>query len=735
MTDDEAVELFAGVGGPEPLPDDLRADLVDSLIVAARLADAGSARPVPVHLRHRLLNRRPRRLPAAWAPMQLAAAAAAVVVLASGVAVAALRGGGDGDRRPVAAAPTTTAVPSTPTTVGPEDVAAAPTTTTEPLPPATTTTTAARPKPPSKPSPATVTLAAAADCDALLAGVRAEALSRTTAYGVSGTSRGELVFARDEATAAPAAAEGAGGPSGGGDEGASQTNVQEVGVDEPDTVKTDGRLLLTTAPGGKLRVFRVTPTDITPVSELDLPGAFELFLAGDRAIVLGGVPSRDGGQDSFHTWWTEVTIVDLADPSRPRVLVRHLAEGSLESARLVDGVARVVVTARARGPVTTYPRDGSPEEQQRALAENRRAVEQSSLDDWVPQYVVEDLRGAEPARRQSRLCACEDALVPADLVGLSTVAVLTLDPQRPEASGTASTVGSGDTVYASARNLYVSNRAFDTNERTNIHRFSLADRATATYTGSGSVRGSVLNQFAFSEHEGVLRVATTDGAESFVTTIDPAPKVFGQIGQVGGLGPGERIQAVRFLGPLAYVVTFRRTDPLYVVDVSDPARPAVRGELKVNGFSAYLHPLAGDRLLGVGYEGDDDGGITGLATSLFDVADPASPTRIAHRTYPGRGTVMADWDHHAFLHWVPDGMIVLPAMVDDFRGALVLRESGRELTDVGRVSHMGRGARSGDHIDRALVLGDRLVTIGPGGLLVSDRGTLADRAWFGFAAG
>src|SRR5262249_12398299 len=140
------------------------------------------------------------------------------------------------------------------------------------------------------------------------------------------------------------------------------------------------------------------------------------------------------------------------------------------------------------------------------------------------------------------------------------------------------------------------------------------------FVASGSVPGWLLNQYSLSEFDGHLRLATTtaapvplgpagpagnrpqDGTQNSVWVLTRHDARLMVTGSVGRLGRGERVYAVRFLGPVGYVVTFRQTDPLYVLDLRDPARPRVTGELELTGFSAYLHPLAGNRLLGVGQE-------------------------------------------------------------------------------------------------------------------------------------
>ncbi len=176
---------------------------------------------------------------------------------------------------------------------------------------------------------------------------------------------------------------------------------------------------------------------------------------------------------------------------------------------------------------------------------------------------------------------------------------------------------------------------------TEIHRFDVSDPDETAYTGSGAVDGYMLSQWSMSEHEGILRVASTTSppfdptgeqqgeSESYVTALATTGEKLTRVGRVGGLGRTEQIYAVRFMGDVGYVVTFRQTDPLYTLDLSDPTEPRVVGELKIPGYSAYLHPVGEGLLLGVGQDADASGQTQGLQASLFDVSDPAEPG--AHR--------------------------------------------------------------------------------------------------------
>jgi uncharacterized secreted protein with C-terminal beta-propeller domain len=284
-------------------------------------------------------------------------------------------------------------------------------------------------------------------------------------------------------------------------------------------------------------------------------------------------------------------------------------------------------------------------------------------------------------------------------------------------------VGGGELVYATASNLYVTTSSEPSTTR--IHRFSIADPDAARYEGSGSVPGHLLNQFSMSESDGVLRVASTiDGppSESVVTTLRVDGSALPELGHVGGLGAGERIYAVRFLGQLGYVVTFRQTDPLYVVDLRDPARPVVRGELKIPGYSAYLHPVGDGLLLGVGQDADAGGRVRGAQVSLFDVSDPAAPARLASAPL-GAGWSEVESDHHAFLWWPATSLAAVPVQPDGVVGFRVTRSEG--VRPVGRVVSHG-------WTRRAVVVGDRLLTVSDQGVASADLATLTERAFVPF---
>src|SRR5690606_3965678 len=194
-----------------------------------------------------------------------------------------------------------------------------------------------------------------------------------------------------------------------------------------------------------------------------------------------------------------------------------------------------------------------------------------------------------------------------------------------------------------------------------------------------------------------------------------------------------------FVGPIGYVVTFRETDPLYTVDLSDPTRPTVLGELKITGYSSYLHPIGPDRLIGVGQAADEQGFIQGIQVSLFDVSDLSDPLLLAtHHVAGGHSAV--EFDPHAFLWWPEERLLVIPVeagMAEErFRPvseALLLRVEADQLVEVGAVSHPTAPGREWlTSIQRSLVVDETLWTLSELGLQANALSNLQRTAWIQF---
>ena len=552
--------------------------------------------------------------------------------------------------------------------------------------------------------------------------------------------------------------------------GFSGTNVQEVGVDEPDTVKTDGRRLFTVA-RGRIQALEVTDGQPRAVGSLEVAGGgvAELLLSGDRLLAIspgwmaepmgvsGGFAEKAAADMAMPgRERTVLRLIDVSDPTRMRVLSTLEVDGHLSGARMIGDVVRLVTSAAPNG--------FRPMGQE----ENVRQVTESSLGNWLPSYrlTVDDAHTGGPAVSSGLLVPCDQVSRPAEFSGLGTTTVLTFDLSETDlGDGDATSVlADAQTVYSSADSLYVATTRHEqaiaqpqqqssqpvpaVTTSTELHKFDIRGAGPARHVASGRVRGHVLNQFSLSEHDSHLRVATTDGmpgmpgtgSESFVTVMSEQDGKLVATGEVGNLGRGERIYAVRFLGDVGYVVTFRQVDPLYTLDLSDPTRPRMVGELKIPGYSAYLHPVGDGLLLGIGQDATDEGRRLGAQMSLFDVSDPAHPTRL-HQAALGNGSSAAEYDHHAFLWWGARRLAVLPVQTWDdrvnFSGVFGFEVTRDGIDEIGQVSHGGSGgqdiSRGVNPITRSLVVGDSLLTISDDGIRASGLADFAELGWVPFS--
>lgn len=567
-------------------------------------------------------------------------------------------------------------------------------------------------------------------CDALSRSYRAALQAQVTPYGVGdGGGFGRDMLATTGSAAAGAAESRAGAPvaqaaqpqadaGGAVGTGTTGTNLQEQGVDEPDVAKVRGELLVTVA-GSTLRVLRTgdAPALLGSVAVLppDTYGG-EVLLVGDRALVTASTyRTTKTAQGETSTPLAVAVLVDLTDPAAPKVLESLELEGAYLSARLVGDRVRLV-TGSAPQVVATYPRNDSQTAREDAQAANARAVSRLRATDLLPTAVRrgadKQVLGSGPA------VACTDVAYPQEQEGARTIVVTTLDPGRGLAPlDTVGVQAPGDLVYASATRLYVATTRYEGGDTptvgggiepavdvmpgapatddapaptapqdaprvfTQVHAFD-TDGPSTRYVGSGEVDGTVLGRWAFSEHEGRLRVAVTsapqDGeaaTESSLVVLAEEGQQLRQVGRVDGMGKGERIYAVRYFGDVAAVVTFRQVDPLYLLDLSDPAAPRVTGELKIPGFSTYLHPIGNGLLLGLGMDADPKSGrTTGMQLSTFRISDPSAPTQV-DRLSLGPAWSPASDDSRAFGYDPVSRLAVLPFQAQpEFGGEVPMPE-------------------------------------------------------------
>ncbi|WP_165356953.1 beta-propeller domain-containing protein [Nocardioides zhouii] len=518
-------------------------------------------------------------------------------------------------------------------------------------------------------------LTVAGSCDDLLDSYVERALEQVGPYGWGG---GGIVMFGSQSDAESPSASAAGSERSAvttsrSTSNESGTNVQELGVDESDVVKVAGSLLLRMR-DGELLAYDVSGDEPSLLSSTRIddargnglvgdPGG-ELLFVGGRAVVLG---TSDDGLS------TTITTVDLSDPSSPSIVDATTIRGRASAVRLHGDVVRVVLQNGLPELDFSYP-DGTLG-QIRSRLRNRSLVRDTTLADWLPTV------DGDP------LVDCEDVAVPDDEeIALGTTTVVAFDPASPTSRTTTAVATDSDTSYFSTDRFYLAAGGpqwgmwddcldcrmggFAPTGTTPIFAFAL-DRAETTYVASGEVEGTIADRWSMDAVGGSLRVAVGPSSETgnfnSVLTLREDGSDLVEDGRVDDLGVDEQIKSVRWFDDLAIVVTFRQTDPLYAIDLSSPSDPRLLGELKIPGFSEYLHPLGEHRLIGMGQDASLDGMTRGAQAALFDVTDLTSPRQIDVVRYDRDTFAGAGADPRQFT-WLPEQRVALTVVSQGWSG-------------------------------------------------------------------
>lgn len=462
---------------------------------------------------------------------------------------------------------------------------------------------------------------------------------------------------------------GSGEASGEGGNGGdySTTNKQVEGVDEADLVKTDGSFIYSISENRVIITDVRNPDELAVADELVFEEELypqQLFLNDGVLVVIGSkysIMPMDGMEREYfpHMGMTTVHLYDIDNPASPELLREFGTEGNLNGARLAGNVLYYVTNV--------YPDFWIMEQQNDA--ELRPHTYDSKNGGTLTPMPYDSL-----------------SILPGTMEGSYSV-ISTIDLAEPSQNdiSTKGFLGGSEQMYMSKDHLYLTAAAYipaesedgtvtDSNAdiaiwmpqmaNTEIFKFAL-EGTDVQFIASSEVAGSLLNQFSMDEHNGYFRIATTEGfawnvneaSKNHLFILDAGMK---QVGAVEDLAKGERIYSARFIGDKAYMVTFKETDPLFVIDVSAPSAPKVLGELKIPGFSNYLHPLDENHLIGFGADtklepvkGGEPRVVTGgMKISLFDISDFSNPQEKDNEIIGGPGTYsQLQYDHKAlFIH-------------------------------------------------------------------------------------
>ena len=531
----------------------------------------------------------------------------------------------------------------------------------------------------------------------------------------------------------------------------SETNVQELGVDEGDLVKTDGSFIFL-ARGSRFLVLQARPPErMAIVSDIDLQEPIsELHLVASRLTVISSalVPFPDPPV-------TRLYFYDVATPATPVLTLRFDFPGALQGSRRINDTLYVVTNHRIdlSAPVSpwdylpagNYGQDAFMTASATATAENLRQIEALTLGDLLPTYSRTVYSGGvEGSPSLSPVVGVGDLYIPESGNGTDLSLVLAIDTAAAEPVVTSSGVLSAwCRLYMSPENLYLASGndwnwiepfagasppAANPEPWTALHKFAVEGGVgPPLYRGSGVVNGWLNDQFSMGEYNGYLRIGTTrggwwgEGISNQLAILAEQDGKLVETGKIAGLAPSERIYAMRFDRDRGYMVTFRQTDPLFTFDLSDPAQPRIVGELKVDGFATYLQLIGenNNRLLTIGRSADASGRVMGNKLQLFDVTSLAAPLLLGSFEL-GQGWSAALYDHHAFLFYPPLGLLTIPYHSYDFTPAGY--SSGLRVfnVDAGGIALRGtiptQAVSTGygpyaDTVDRAVIIGTDIYSL------------------------
>ena len=507
------------------------------------------------------------------------------------------------------------------------------------------------------------------------------------------------------------------------------TNVQEVGVDEPDLVKTDGSLLARVR-DDELVVYDVTGPRTERLSSVDLDGLEdgEIMLAGDTVVAVG-IDDRAPVTASALSYGdsaplgTRVLTVSLADPREPEVVGDVAYDARLLSARQHGDAVRLVLSSGLPDLGFAHPHRGLS--RRAALDRNREKIRKSTIEDWLPTIADDSDGDADP----EQLLDCTDVAIPGDELTLDTVSIVGFDAADPADVDAIGLAGATDIAYESTDHLYLAaspawgdgfgcwdcpfTRTVPSVRGGSTYLFDFAvDGTRAVHVASGEVEGAVDDRWAMDEADDVLRVAVTPTSETgnfnSVVTLEREGQDLVEVGRLDDLGRNEDLTAVRWFDGLAILVTYRQVDPLLAVDLTDVERPRLVAKLKIPGFSSYLHPLGPKRLVGIGQGPNGHG--WGAQAGLFNVAHLAQVHRMDVHHYANGTEPLAAQDPRSFT-FINSSRTIL-TVIQDYRRTRVGYLSVLHVED-GELHNRMVQVEYGDDVDqvRAVPLPDGRVVL------------------------
>ncbi|MEM2913102.1 MAG: beta-propeller domain-containing protein, partial [Candidatus Bathyarchaeia archaeon] len=449
------------------------------------------------------------------------------------------------------------------------------------------------------------------------------------------------------------------------DVGYSKTNIQVEGVDEADMVKTDGRYIYLVS-GKSVFIIKAYPPEGAKLSSQIQVNATVcgIFVNANRLVIFAYsdiyypmIFLNDSESKELMGPWTHLMVYDVEEHETP-VLIRNVTlNGIYFNSRMIGKHVYVLATLPAYHLGNGEPVLPKIVDNERIVNIEPTSIYYSNVSDFYYAFTV-------------------------------VAAINIQDVEEPITKETF-LFGSASCIYVSLNNIYVtvSKYSEEYGETSEIHRIRI-DGGKVSYEASGIVPGFVLNQFSMDEHNGYFRIATTTSGATILRGLSATSTSIAReeenlrrnnvyvlnrslavVGGIERLAPGEQIYAARFMGERCYLVTFKKVDPLFVISLKDPTKPEVLGQLKIPGYSDYLHPFDEDHLIGIGKwtveaEEGDFAWYQGVKISIFDVSDIEHPKEVDGYVIGDRGTDSPVlWDHKALLFDKDLNLLAMPVLV------------------------------------------------------------------------
>ena len=546
----------------------------------------------------------------------------------------------------------------------------------------------------------------------------------------------------------------------------SETNIQVKGVDEPDIVKNDGKYIYAVS-GSKVIIVNAYPAeDMEILSEINVSNIRNIFLNNNKLIIFSN--NYKGGQK------TDIKIYDVTDKEFPELEKEISTDGYYVNARMINDYVYVIANQHVGFDNIVLPGimvDGIKEEiavnkisyfnypdtsytftnilainSQDLEFESKTFLTGASHNIYVSQeniYLTYTKRVKSNNYLEEMVDEVMKPIVPREQrreIKEIMDSEKSLNEKYNEVSNLVQEYSMSLTEKEKAefdQELFEKMQEFmieiqKKTEKTVVHKINI-DENNIEYITAGEVPGTVLNQFSMDEYDNNFRIATTtgdswsDNSLNHLYVLDSNLEI---IGSVDDLAKGEKIYSARFLGEKAYMVTFKKVDPLFVIDLSDPENPEVLGQLKVTGYSSYLHPYDENHIIGIGKEATEQGRIQGVKIALFDVSDVENPIEKAKYEVKGRwSNSNALYDHKAFLFDKDRELLVLPMSYSEewtntegvrkyehWQGSFVFKINQDTIELKGKIDHKENTTEQGYYygpyaVQRSLYMDDTLYTI------------------------